>query len=1050
LLAAAFAVCGGDAITAYTGALGLAKQNQAGPALDQLKEVVRDSPCFGRAYKKLVALSARTGRLPEAGAYLQSLPAENGCRHYGLAVYFRTVEQLDRAAGEVRESLRSAPDFLPAYAELVDLEVRRKRLAEVESLLNAQLATGMRRGAVHYGLAYLYATREEWAKALEQLEKAAELRPEEWDIEEQRYFAYYQTDRLEEVAATLDRMLRIAAGDPEREGTVLGRKGMAYSDVGEYEKALPLLRRGIDLTGAIGDLKQEEIFRGNVSTVHAGLARYDDALAECREALRLARELGLAQDEGRNLGLLANIQTQMANYGEAIDSYMAALANARKNGDRASEAGQLGNLSEVYSALGETDRALQLIGQALGLSVELKNPWIEGGLLEIRGLLLAKLSRYAAAYRSYAAALRLARKIGDKAGEASRLSYIAEVDAQLGRYTAARAHLRNAVQIARGLSARAIEGRILVNLGKVHLHLGDLNSARASYANALDIGDGSGMPEISWRALNGLAQVAESSARMEEAREWNRRAVDAIEVVRGRLSLPEEKAGFLETKIQAYKLQIHLLLAGARGTARMTEAFEWAERAQARSFLDSIAESRLAVGGISDAELSARQSEVEAQLAQLQARIYAAYSRPSPDSGLVQRLKSELARAQEQYIDLRRDIRRRAPNFAAFRYPEPANFRAAQLLISDNSVILEFTLGPQSSFLFVIGRSEQKVFQLPSQAAIEHRVKGLRQAISAGPSRTGFGNFVLQAAELGRQLLGPALPLLAGKRELIIVPDGALRYLPFGALLVPGRAIDPNASAGQLPYLVREYSIRYAPSISVIAALRARPVREPAPGEKIMLAVGDPLYEGPSATATRGLSYARLAKPGRLLQSSREVEAIAGLYPATVVTKLMRREANKDTVKANIRGQRIFHFAVHAFVDEDNPEFSGLLLGRTNRSAAADSGMLQVYEILSLKMNADLVVLSGCQTGLGKRLEGEGLVGLTQAFLYAGARALVVSLWNIHDRSTAELMIHFYQRMREGVKPPDALRAAQVALIQEGEFAHPYFWSAFSVVGDAD
>jgi CHAT domain-containing protein len=196
--------------------------------------------------------------------------------------------------------------------------------------------------------------------------------------------------------------------------------------------------------------------------------------------------------------------------------------------------------------------------------------------------------------------------------------------------------------------------------------------------------------------------------------------------------------------------------------------------------------------------------------------------------------------------------------------------------------------------------------------------------------------------------------------------------------------------------------------------------------------------------------YLQVSHLGRLPHSAEEVAGIARLYPAAAVTQLTGESATESGVKANLGGHRILHLAAHAVVDETNPEFSGLLLSHPLRPGRDDNGFLQMYEILNCRLRADLVVLSACDTGLGKRMEGEGLVGLTQAFLYAGARALLASLWQVQDRSTAELMIRFHKHLqRAGVTPAEALGQAQLALIEQGEFAHPYFWAAFSLIGES-
>jgi CHAT domain-containing protein len=545
------------------------------------------------------------------------------------------------------------------------------------------------------------------------------------------------------------------------------------------------------------------------------------------------------------------------------------------------------------------------------------------------------------------------------------------------------------------------------------------------------------MPEVVWRANAGLGRVSRAAGRFAEAAERNRAAIDAIERVRGGLGMPEDKAGFLEDKLQVYREQIALLVSLGRGlqsSPYTAEAFHCVERARARAFLDSIAEPHLALQHAVAPELAARQQEIEARQSQLKARLMAADSKVPRDTARVRQLSAALTDAEAEYVALRREIRNRIPAYAAVRYPEPVLLSEAQQLAGDDSVILAYSLGSPSSYLFAISRQGWKVARLPSAAVLGQRVEELRRAVAEGPARASLATYTVHATALYRDLIEPAGPLLFGKRKLIIVPDGPLHYLPFAALLKPGRDM-VSAEAARLPYLIRSYAVIYSPSVSVLKALKER--RPSLPDErKELLAVAEPLYDrsGP----LQPLAY-----------SGREVDSILRTYAGSASTVLKGAEATEDNVKRLMGDYRVVHFAVHGIVDQQRSGISGLALTAASGEDRQD-GLLQVYEILGLRLRTDLVVLSACETGLGKRVDGEGLVGLTRAFLYAGSASVVASLWNVNDRSSVGLMTRFHQQLgASGKGASEALRQAQLDVIGRGEFSHPYYWAPFSLTGES-
>jgi CHAT domain-containing protein len=304
------------------------------------------------------------------------------------------------------------------------------------------------------------------------------------------------------------------------------------------------------------------------------------------------------------------------------------------------------------------------------------------------------------------------------------------------------------------------------------------------------------------------------------------------------------------------------------------------------------------------------------------------------------------------------------------------------------------------------------------------------------------------ATQLYTELLEPAAATLRGKRSLLIAPDGPLYLLPFEALTVKVETAQ-SRTFPELPYVLRRFAVSYVPSASVLQGLRVpRPSSAGSPRlAKRFLGFANPLYDAgnaPGATRSSGPQLARLP------ESEEEVRRIASLYPKGAVALYTGSLATEDNVKGNplLAEARQIHFATHGSLNESQPQLSGLELARARSSR--EDGTLRVYEIFNLRLNADLLTLSACDTARGKEISGEGIIGMTRAFFYAGARSLLVSLWPVSDRSTPDLMHSFYEHLGDSRNKAQALRQAKLAMIESENYADPYFWAPFILTGDSD
>jgi CHAT domain-containing protein len=380
---------------------------------------------------------------------------------------------------------------------------------------------------------------------------------------------------------------------------------------------------------------------------------------------------------------------------------------------------------------------------------------------------------------------------------------------------------------------------------------------------------------------------------------------------------------------------------------------------------------------------------------------------------------------------------------------------------------VEFLLGEKRSLVWVVAKNKLITGVLPPRKEIEEQVAAYRKALTERAQALTLRRSLTDVNRLGEKmyasLLQPVEGALTFSRRLIIVPDGVLHYLPFETL-IPGPRHGASGE-GHPAYLMEKFATVYAPSASALVTVRAINGQAAAP-TKELLAFGDPIAPRASErkTATDDATHTALPRLDtpvtdeyrergfsftRLPYTREEVLGISKLYSAAQREIYLGDQAREETVKSEKMDQfRYIHFASHGFIDESKPGRSGILLSRDAHSA--EDGVLQMGEIMRLKLNADLVTLSACNTGLGKLVNGEGILGLTRAFFYAGARNITVSLWNVNDSSTSALMKVFYENLNRGLSKSAALRQAKLTLLRgkEAAWRHPYYWAGFVLVGE--
>jgi CHAT domain-containing protein len=873
-------------------------------------------------------------------------------------------------------------------------------------------------------------------------------------------------------------LLRALGDRPREEARVLNYIGGAYSGLQEPQKALDYYGQALQHFRTVGDRRGEARTLNYIGEEYQWLGEYQKMLEYYGQALSSSRAAGMRLWQARILRNIGNVYEFLGEYQKALDSFGQALTIARSEGHRYGEAEILAGIGVTCAKMDELQKAVDYFGQALALYQIEGSRWMQGCTLHNLGLTYDVLGEKQKALEYYGQALALWQAIEDREWEATTLSSIGSVHASLGEHQKALEHYNQALHLSRKIGLRAEEAASRSGIARMERDRGNLVEARAQMEAALTI----------------------------------------IESLRTKVASQDLRASYLASKQDYYQFYIDLLMQQDErepSKGHDVAALHASERARARSLLELLAEARIDIKQGVDPQLKQREQATQTRISRIQNQLIQAHSQTSPDKTKIAAFEEELKKVESDREQLEVEIRQKHPRYADLQYPTPLGLKEIQALLNDQMALLEYSLGQDGSFLFVVTKADFQVARLPSAAAISDHVRALRDTIATTPRRTAYLNYLTHARWLYQALIQPASKLLAGKRQVIIAPDGILYYLPFEVLLQSGGMKLRRMPWNRLSYLVRDYAISYIPSASVLAGLR-RPLEKPPTllgcisgrgfgptmrhherplqPQKMFLACADPVYgtteleeTNPVRSALRSaFGESQPWKLARLGQSRREVTRIAHLYPNDEVALLLGEHAREENVKANgqLNQYRFVHFAAHGLLNETKPQYSGIVLSLPQQEDprpktqdprlintatqvtfpheqqtkdqgpgtkdTVEDGLLQVYEIFNLKLNADLVVLSACETGLGKEVKGEGLIGLTRAFLYAGTPSVVVSLWQVQDRSTAELMVRFYRHLKNGQpSKAEALRQAQLELIRHGTFAHPYYWAPFVLVGQS-
>lgn len=843
--------------------------------------------------------------------------------------------------------------------------------------------------------------------------------------------ANYSLTKLHTSIEHFERALDLWIAANDRNGQALAKLNIAYAyaDLGDMQKAQTLFTQALSLYQEQGDRRGEARALTGLGTINSFLGEKQAALDKHLKAMEILRVIGDHAGEAVALNSIGKAHEDLNNLPTALDNYKQALHLYHQQGNVEYESATKYYIGRTYNSMGNQQAALQSFEESVTLS-KLVSRKVTAYSLSAISAIQSKAGKRNEAVAQLQRALGLYHEIGDRRGAAHALNELGNIHRALNQNAKALKYHKRALALYSAVRDRHGEATALYNMAVVEGVLGDLDSA--------------------------LAHVKQSN--------------EAIEILRSQVVSPDLRASYYASVHKHAELYIDLLMRLGqlrRDKAAQESAFEISEHSHSRALLETLGEAAAQIRqGVNPSLLE--QERVLQQKLNARAVYQMRLLTTIPEPGELEAVARDIRELTSSYSELQTQIKQQSPRYANLIQPQPLKLKRIQSELAEDTLLLEYVLGTERSYLWAVTNDSFTAYQLPARDVIESLVKSVSRALVARltieePDLNAYNNRIAtadaeywrQAGHLSQMLLGVVADKIKGK-TILVVADGALQYLPFEALPEPAK--DGDQGSPEPTPLVVGHEIVNLPSASILATIR-QTVRTGAYENKLVAILADPVFSArdPRVNNLGSASLQQDFQPGdrapltRLPATKDEAEAIMAIVPRGTGMMATGFEADRVVALNGELGQyKIVHFATHGIVDIENPEMSGIVLSLINREGKSKDGFVQLHDIYNLNLsNTQLVVLSACQTGLGKEVRGEGLVGLSRGFIYAGASSVVASLWKVDDSATSQLMTEFYKGMfEEGLTPSAALRRAKVSIWKQSRYRAPFYWAAFALQGE--
>jgi CHAT domain-containing protein len=1005
-------------------------------------------------------------------------------------------------------SCRSGVSPEVAFAEAEDLQFRyeketsRQAISKYQNALAAWRRQGNLRDAARAGqrigktyeqLGALHESLQSYLAALTLAQESGEPLLESGlrsDVGIAQCVAAERADVLQEAEGQCNTALTLARAShgSREEAKALNCFGEVAYLRGDLDHALDFYRRAEPLWERLGDrraLADTQLFQG---WVHSDFSRFDLARTHFERASALWTSLGDRRGQAITLVADARLRQRRGEYQEALNKFDEALTLLHPMGDVIWEGSSLTGKGTVYLYMAETASALKYWERALQIfeAAGLKHTSID--VLTSLGATYLASGDDSTALTRFERALTLASELGNRRWQAFALHKIGVVHLFRHEPKLALEALEHSLEVQRSVGGEGdprLEARTRASLGEVYDQLGQYQIAATYFEDALSLTRTDRDRVTEATVLYGLARESVAANDLDGARSHIEAALDVVESLRTEVESRDLRSAYFASVQQYHELHTEILMRLDKrhpGGGLAAAAFEASERARARSLLDGLTGAGVDLRASVDSGLLKREQIIRSAFDEWGKR-YRELSAKSAREADTRALAEEYRDLEDRYNQVQAEIRSKSPRYAAVAQPLPSTLKEVQTEILDaNTVLLEYALGEDRSYLWSVTTSGYTSYALAPRAEIERSAQRVYALLTTRLTVTGDSperrrkveqadaEYWQEAARLSQMVLEPVATKLIGKR-ILVVTDGALQYLPFAALPIPGIRDQP------IPMVV-EHEIVNLPSASVLAVLRRETKGRKAPNGAIAV-LADPVFEsddprlqsvsatngrnkapmrtdaGKAAAAVSGTLFASgFLRDGsvnvpRLASTRQEADAILAAADGVTLRAIDFDASRATAMSPNLAQYRIVHFATHGVFNNDDPGLSGIILSLFDKRGQPQDGFLRLHDIYGLQLPAELVVLSACNTALGKPVKGEGLVGIVRGFMYAGAKRVVASHWKVDDEATGALMGRFYVEMlKQNRSAAAALRQAQLAVREQQRWQSPFYWAAFVLQGE--
>ena len=860
-----------------------------------------------------------------------------------------------------------------------------------------------------YFLGILESRAENFPTAVKHLQKALSIY-EENEILDRLAESYSTLGIVEENALDYDQALNAFSaslkineeiGEDLNRGRELRRIGrIHYLRLNQYASARKYFRSAHDLFVELDEKEQIVETLLELGLVAEKEGDFKQALDQYTQAQTMASEdKSLLPSLSKAYLYQANSHWYQGNYQKAFRFQKLALDIAESLGDKRQQAFTLNTLGLIHWTLNDSTRALTHLGASLKLAEDIQSQLDIATAYNNIGLVHRKDKRYELSIEFFNKALEQDRKLKSKWGQGYTHRNLGMSYLRMGNLAEAEPHIHRAIAFSKEIGNRTNLVKAMLELGNLALKKQQWEKAGAKFQETAELAERLNIAEVHWRALKGKGFALAKLGQKAKAIGEYKKSAEVVDLMRAAIKVEEFQNGFLTDKQDVYKELILLLL----DVGKVGEAFNFAERAKSRSFIDLLGNQKISLKNDVSQKIYDGLTSQKQTIRVAEESLSAAVSRE--DSEQVSKFKEELISARNLYQDLLIQAKEENPEISNFVSVDPITLKELYGLLESRIALIEYLVTKDELVAWVVTKGKINVVRTPiKEAKLNAVIKDYRDRMQQ------LAPLEDQSAQLYQWLIAPVEKYISGKRELGIIPHGHLHYISFSSL-----------KSGE-EYLVERHPLFNSPSASVMQFTFNRKF---AKSDVVkVLALGNPdlgnfNYDLPLA----------------------EMEANAIKWDFPHIDVLTREKATESWLKKHIGEYQIIHIASHGEFDPINPLFSSLKL---TKDKDAD-GNFEVNEVFSLEINADIVTLSACQTGLGEITGGDEVVGLNRAFIYAGTHSLLSSLWRVSDISTAVLIKHFYRNYSSNNKA-ESLRKAQ--LLVKKLYPHPSYWAGFNLTGD--